>query len=174
MMFITSTFGISFRGVDGVNIGCSCREVQVPRLPPDLSLVGRQISRFLAKPLPLDGCPMFADFRVHGLNRPFFQCFHPRSTPTYRKMKWKGSAHLVNPCTRKSANMGHPSGERGWVESRESGGRNDSQPRDTFDSPSDGQLGMTKWGFALPCNVIDDGSVEPSGSSHPAAAPSLV
>src|SRR6202000_133631 len=37
------------------------------------------------KPFPLDGCPMFADFRVHGLNTTFFQCFHHRSTPTCRK-----------------------------------------------------------------------------------------
>jgi hypothetical protein len=36
---------------------------------------------------PLDGCPMFADFRVHGLNKTFFQCFHCLSTPTYRKEK---------------------------------------------------------------------------------------
>ena len=28
---------------------------------------------------------MFADFRVHGLKMTFFQCFHPRSTPTYEK-----------------------------------------------------------------------------------------
>ena len=30
---------------------------------------------------------MFADFRVHGLNKSFFQCFHYRSTPTYGKRK---------------------------------------------------------------------------------------
>ena len=40
---------------------------------------------------------MFADFRVHGLNTTFFQCFHYRSSPTYRKRKRKGSAHLVQP-----------------------------------------------------------------------------
>ena len=28
--------------------------------------------------LPLDGCPMFADFRVHGLKTIIFQCFHHR------------------------------------------------------------------------------------------------
>jgi hypothetical protein len=27
------------------------------------------LSRFATKPCPLDGCPMFADFRVHGLNK---------------------------------------------------------------------------------------------------------
>jgi hypothetical protein len=43
-----------------------------------------------AKPCPLDGCPMFADFRVHGLNKTFFQCFHHRSTPTCRKKKKEG------------------------------------------------------------------------------------
>ncbi len=32
-------------------------------------LVVRQISRYLTRPFPLDGCPMFADFRVHGLNK---------------------------------------------------------------------------------------------------------
>ena len=95
--------------------------------------------------LPLDGCPMFADFRVHGLNTTFFQCFHHpvftylqekkeeglppdflwslvalanfmrlsllkaahavMSGAAYRK---SGSPILFNPCTRKSANMGHP------------------------------------------------------------------
>jgi hypothetical protein len=30
---------------------------------------------------------MFADFRVHGLNMTFFQCFHHRSSPSYRKEK---------------------------------------------------------------------------------------
>jgi hypothetical protein len=42
------------------------------------------------QPCPLDGCPMFADFRVHGLNTTFLQCFHHRSTPTYRKRKRRG------------------------------------------------------------------------------------
>jgi hypothetical protein len=33
---------------------------------------------------------MFADFRVHGLNTTFFQCFHHRSTPTYTGKKKEG------------------------------------------------------------------------------------
>src|ERR1700734_2171081 len=49
------------------------------------------LSRLPTKPFPLDGCPMFADFRVHGLNTTFFQCFHHRSTPTYRKRKRRAS-----------------------------------------------------------------------------------
>src|ERR1700743_1066108 len=34
---------------------------------------------------------------------------------------------MFNPCTRKSANMGHPSRGQGLAGNRESGGRNDSQ-----------------------------------------------
>ena len=51
---------------------------------------------------------MFADFRVHGLNTTFFQCFHHRSTPTYRKRKRKGFAHLVQPMYAKVREHGAP------------------------------------------------------------------
>src|ERR1700691_1528870 len=33
------------------------------------ALIVRQISPFLTSLVPLDGCPMFADFRVHGLKK---------------------------------------------------------------------------------------------------------
>jgi hypothetical protein len=39
-------------------IDCSVHAVNRPPL-----------SGFATKPCPLDGCPMFADFRVHGLNK---------------------------------------------------------------------------------------------------------
>jgi hypothetical protein len=73
---------------------------------------------------------MFADFRVHGLNTTFFQCFHHRGLRLLTG-KEKGGASPIsfNPCTRKSANMGHPSREQGLVASRESGGRIDSRPK---------------------------------------------
>src|ERR1700733_2888172 len=70
---------------------------------------------------------MFADFRVHGLNTTFFECFHPRSAPTYRKRKRRATPIFFNPCTRKSANMGHPSRGQGLLDSRESDGRKDSK-----------------------------------------------
>jgi hypothetical protein len=53
------------------------RELQIPRLPPDLRSKRRSASRVGCatnlslphKPCLLDGCPMFAEFRVHGLNK---------------------------------------------------------------------------------------------------------
>jgi hypothetical protein len=52
------------------------------------------------QPCPLDGCPMFADFRVHGLNTTFFQCFRHRSTTYLQEKKRRG---------RVSGNPGRPS-----------------------------------------------------------------
>ena len=54
-------------------------------LPPGQVLRDKSLASSPA--LPLDGCPMFADFRVHGLNKTLFQCSHHRSTPTNRKRK---------------------------------------------------------------------------------------
>ncbi len=88
-------------------------------------LVVRQISPFLTSLAPWTGAPC-SRFCVHGLNATFFQCFHHRSTPTYRKIKWKGSAHLVQPMYAKTRTWGtRPGG--GLVANRESGGRKDSQ-----------------------------------------------
>jgi hypothetical protein len=65
------------------------------------------------KPFPLDGCPMFADFRVRGLSKTFFQCFPRPCTPTYRKEKGGGFAHLVQPMYAKVREHGAPvQGER--------------------------------------------------------------
>jgi hypothetical protein len=62
---------------------------------------------------------MFADFRVHGLKKIFFQCFHYRSTPTYRKRKRRGFAHLVQPMYAKVREHGAPvQGERLGEEAR--------------------------------------------------------
>ena len=44
------------------------------------ALIVRQISPFLTSLVPLDGCPMFADFRVHGLNKIGDPGFLPRGT----------------------------------------------------------------------------------------------
>ncbi len=94
---------------------------------------------------------MFADFRVHGLNKmgdpdflygapdmTAFAAFSKESrmrfanaTKLHRKSggspsiffsyksgwtRWEKHWKKIvfNPCTRKSANMGHPSGEQGW------------------------------------------------------------
>jgi hypothetical protein len=48
------------------------------------------LSRLATKPCSLDGCPMFADFRVHGLKTTFFKCFHYRSTPYVQEEKKEG------------------------------------------------------------------------------------
>jgi hypothetical protein len=77
---------------------------------------------------------MFADFRVHGLNVTFFQCFHRRSTPNYRKRKRRGFAHLIQPMYAKVHEHGAPvQGARldGKPESR---GRNDSRPQIELES----------------------------------------
>src|SRR3984885_11865296 len=50
--------------------------------------VVRQISPFLTSLAPWTGAPC-SRFRVRGLNTTFFQCFHHRSTPTYRKRRRK-------------------------------------------------------------------------------------
>jgi hypothetical protein len=110
---------------------------------------------------------MFADFRVHGLTRPFSNAFTTGPTHLQEKKKEKlppdflwslvalanlmrlsllkaahavmsgaayrksGSPIVFNPCTRNSANMGHPSRGQGLVGSRDSGGQNDHQPPKT-------------------------------------------
>ena len=65
---------------------------------------------------------MFADFRVHGLNKMakpsfFFFC----------KSVWTGGESIgkisCSTHVRENANMGHPSREKGLVASRESEGR---------------------------------------------------
>jgi hypothetical protein len=69
------------------------------------ALVVRQISRFL-KPCPLDGCPMFADFRVRGLNKmgdPDFLYAAPDMTAcaAFRKesrMKFANATKLHRKC----------------------------------------------------------------------------
>jgi hypothetical protein len=78
------------------------------------ALVVRQISPFLTSLAPWTGAPC-SRFCVHGLNTTFFQCFHHRSTPTYRKIKWKASAHLVQPMYAKTRTWGtRPGGEAWW------------------------------------------------------------
>src|ERR1700722_20094510 len=57
----------------------------------------------------LDGCPMFADFRVHGLNMTFPNAFPTGLHLFVGNNKGGASPIFFNPCTRKSANMGHPS-----------------------------------------------------------------
>src|SRR5580692_7844824 len=81
----------------------------------------RQISRILAS-LPPGRVP-----HVRGLSRTWVEydlfpmLSPPGSTATYRKKKGGASPISFNPCTRKSANMGHPSRGKGLVGSRADG-----------------------------------------------------
>jgi hypothetical protein len=59
------------------------------------------LSRLPAKPRPLDGCPMFADFRVHGLNKSFSNAFTTGLHLLAGKEKGGVSPIFFNPCTRK-------------------------------------------------------------------------
>ena len=55
--------------------------------------------RFLTNPCPLDGCPLFADFRVHGLNKtakPFpFSFPISRCTPALKALEKRSSSTHV-------------------------------------------------------------------------------
>ena len=68
---------------------------------------------------------------VRGLSRTWVKhdLFPMLSPPVYsclqEKIKERALPIFFNPCTRKSANMGHPSRGQGLVANRESGGRND-------------------------------------------------
>jgi len=111
----------------------------------------RPISPFVTSLAPWTGAP-YADFRVHGLNKmgdPDFLYAAPDMTAcaafskesrmkfanaTKLHRKSGGSPHFSfpvsrwsNPCTRRSANIGHPPRGQGLVGSRKSGGRNDPQ-----------------------------------------------
>jgi hypothetical protein len=63
---------------------------RVRRLHLCLVSISPPLGRLATKPCSLDGCPMFADFRVHGLNRTFFECFQHRSTNYLQEIR--GSA----------------------------------------------------------------------------------
>jgi hypothetical protein len=93
---------------------------------------------------------------------------HTRLCPVQRGRKSGGSPHFSfpvsrwsNPCTRRSANIGHPPRGQGLVGSRKSGGRNKLPNRAkvvlfSFNSPSASQLlGMTNLRAAL--HLCSDG-----------------
>ncbi len=89
---------------------------------PTASLKGTAFRPYVAFPgLP----PSLAPGRVphvrpsvHGLNTTFFQCFHHRSPPTYRKRKRRGFAHLVQPMYA-WANMGTRRGGKAGEQARD-------------------------------------------------------
>ncbi len=66
------------------------------------------LSRFATKPCPLDGCPMFADFRVHGLNTTPFPMLSPSVYTYLQERKRRGFAHLVQPMYAKVREHGAP------------------------------------------------------------------
>jgi hypothetical protein len=75
--------------------------------------------RFATKPTPLDGCPMFALSRTWVEHDIFPMLSPPVYTDLQEKKKEGALPIFFNPCTRKSANMGHPSRGQGLVRKRE-------------------------------------------------------
>jgi hypothetical protein len=77
----------------GMNDFSSQFVLRFPGLPPSLA--------------PLDGCPMFADFRVRGLNDLFPMLSPPVYTYLQEKKK-EGFAHLFQPMYAKVREHGAP------------------------------------------------------------------
>src|ERR1700679_3489526 len=127
-MFITSTFGISFRGWR--NRRLVEPHISKSRCGAPVVWLGREVSgvgchfvlRFPGFPpslAPWTGAPCSRTSRTWVENDLFPMLF---PTGLYRltgKEKGGASPILFNPCTRKSANMGHPSRGKAGVEERD-------------------------------------------------------
>jgi hypothetical protein len=124
-------------------------------------------SRLPTKPCPLDGCSMFADFRVHGLKTTFFQCFHHRCLQLLqRKEKGKGFAHLVQPMYAKARTWGTRPGREACEEARDLWHDQLSSPATKAGCPIQAVLGLsgipqhsTRLLFVI--RTVADGSADP-------------